>query len=910
MDGFEKAGSLWASQITDTYLDSKTFGNLDTEINIFVNYSQLSTDNVLGGARPGMVRVDYDKYLTASFRNITSEADWQAFRSLQMLSNDGGITKGILAELGVNQYNTDAQNRSLLASLGLNLDRNIEISNQGTTILNQLTLDHLRQINRNNVDFKSDQFNMLATANSTVSYDKIGPSASPNQNTLIDNNGNDNNQRIWLTRANAKALGLLPGNDNAFDAEIAINSVILGQSALESTWDFSRVYNDAAGVHAEKYDFLSVAQHEIGHALGFVSGLDAFELLSATAAGASNILIADKDLAYVSPMDLYRYSEESRAVGMFDWSVSTGDRFFSIDGGQTRIASFATGISAEGDGYQSSHWNQQDDPLGVMTPALRRGQALSISENDLLFLDVLGWERAGNAVFADMSGINVGMEAVGNSLSARVEQTGLDWKTLETILTKPAQALLSDLAQERTAMLVHRRAELEGELTVTKNELTAEQNALKLLQSQTELAIRTKEGEVKNQLGVVEGQQKALGNLQKAQADFQKEIQSLETKLQEQQAKLRTTTKESDRQKIQAEISKLESSISQFNNQLQSNQTQQVNLQATIQREQNILNILQADSIRLRTELVNLQTTPRIQALQLTKTNLEATLKTLNSLESEALKLSERASATYIKEALDKIKLSLENKLSNLKNAGDGPRRLAEERKAIEQVMKLAREQEARWNLLITNHETALFPGADSQIQQWLAGTPASLKAHMETATLYQLELLYETVANASEEQQIQWMEKLSQASFLLANAQTLSARDAAKLQSDIAKRLEDLLESSSQDSLLSRSRTSQRNGSLRYWLSRSRSSSMNTSLRYWQAIHPSYMSTNEYSENGAFIEGVEQATLNQMLFSTAYPTSTSSASVPEPTATFGLLGMGLFGLGSLRRRRKQMSSH
>lgn len=893
IDGFEKAASLWSGVITNSFLDLNSYSNKDTEINIFINYGQLSTDEVLGGARPGMVRVNYKDYLTGTFRDISSEADWQAFRSLQLIEDDHGVTEDILAEFGVNQYNTDAQNRKLLADLGFQLNPNIALAQQGKAILDQITLDHLRQIDRKNVDFKSDKFAMLATNNDLVAYDHLEEDLSKNKDKLLDDNGNDNNKKIWLTRANAKAIGLLKGDDDAFDAEIAINSVILGESSPEAIWDFSRVYNDAAGVDATKYDFLSVAQHEIGHALGFVSGLDAFELLSATAAEGLGIYIEDKNLAYVSPMDLYRYSDESRALGTFDWSVSTGDRFFSIDGGETYVASFATGISAAGDGYQSSHWKQQDNFLGVMTPALKRGQALSITDLDVLFLDVMGWEMVGNALLDDMSGINTGISTVGDQLSAKVQSIGLDWKSLETLLTKPAQTFLADLAPERNAIFLHRQTELNNQLTETKTELSAQQDALELLQKAKQAEISTAEDIAEEQFELIEDSQKLLEELVKDKLEFEKDIQELQSKINELQIKFNNATKESDRLKFQSEINKLTGQIAEIDVELAANLEDQIPLQADLQAKQDVFNDLQANVYHLQQELVGLQTTPEIEALELTKDTLEDTLKTLNSLEGQALKLAQKADNIYIKEKLDKIKYSLNLKLETLKELGDGPARLNEEQKALEKVLKLAQEQEKFWNQLVQDHETALFPGADSQVVDWLAGSVGVLKAHMETATLFQLGVLYETVANASGEIQAQWFDKLAQASLLLSDTTELDAKEMAKVQAKIAKKLEKLLEDSSPDGPLSRTRTtSSSTSSWRYWLNRSRSSSSTTTtIRYWQSILNNYMEASAYHEDGEFVEGVEKATLNQMLFSKAAPieslTSVSPANSLIPGAVF-----------------------
>ena len=45
--------------------------------------------------------------------------------------------------------------------------------------------------------------------------------------TIIDQNDNDNNKKIWLTLANAKALGLSNGDDNeGFDAQILLRGCL------------------------------------------------------------------------------------------------------------------------------------------------------------------------------------------------------------------------------------------------------------------------------------------------------------------------------------------------------------------------------------------------------------------------------------------------------------------------------------------------------------------------------------------------------------------------------------------------------------------------------------------------------------------------------------------------------------
>ncbi|WP_309743412.1 NF038122 family metalloprotease [Chamaesiphon sp. OTE_20_metabat_361] len=188
----------------------------------------------------------------------------------------------------------------------------------------------------------------------------------------LDNNGNANNQTINLTTANAKALGL-ENNSNNIDASIAFNNTFV--------WDFNR----SDGITAGAFDFVGIATHEIGHALGFMSGVD---ILDRT--GAPNYEPEDR-LDYVSMLDLFRYSNDSKNVNAIDWTADKREKYFSLDGGNTKIAAFSTG-EIFGDGRQNSHW-QDNLGLGILDPTIAAGESLQISENDRRALDAIGWDR-------------------------------------------------------------------------------------------------------------------------------------------------------------------------------------------------------------------------------------------------------------------------------------------------------------------------------------------------------------------------------------------------------------------------------------------------------------------------------------------------------------------------------------
>jgi hypothetical protein len=212
------------------------------------------------------------------------------------------------------------------------------------------------------------------------------PNGSGSAVPYVDNNASANNSSIRITNANAKALGLTPtlaltGNcTSACDASITFGSAF--------TWD----YNPNDGISAGAYDFVGIATHEIGHALGFISGVDILDTNSPnpTTPGPFN---ADL-FTYVNSLDLFRYSAQSQAAGVIDWTADTRAKYFSIDGGATNTngATFSTG-QVFGDGRQNSHW-KDNLGLGIMDPTAGTGELLAISANDKTGFDVIGWNLA------------------------------------------------------------------------------------------------------------------------------------------------------------------------------------------------------------------------------------------------------------------------------------------------------------------------------------------------------------------------------------------------------------------------------------------------------------------------------------------------------------------------------------
>lgn len=172
---------------------------------------------------------------------------------------------------------------------------------------------------------------------------------------------------LLLTNANNKSLGSdLSGDASGLDGYI--------QLSQSNNWNYDYTPNSTCNRWEScyyEYDFTSVVLHEIGHTLGFVSGIDVLDELESPMA-----------------LDMFRYSSASANQGAIDFRKG-GDPYFSIDGGKTAIADFEKGY-----GHQASHWKNTyvGSPIGIMSPTLLYGSDRQITSTDLLAFDYIGWD--------------------------------------------------------------------------------------------------------------------------------------------------------------------------------------------------------------------------------------------------------------------------------------------------------------------------------------------------------------------------------------------------------------------------------------------------------------------------------------------------------------------------------------
>ena len=236
---------------------------------------------------------------------------------------------------------------------------------------------------------------------------------------LVDGDVINDNFDMHTTSANLKALGIKAGNSSELDGYIVMN----GLANSSFSWDYT--YLD--GPEAGELDFLSTALHEIGHTLGFVSGID---YSGEQVTNWYNNLINSSDLALgiaarfgvdsntasiteTSIMDLFRVSSASQNLGVI--SLTEGEAAtFSIDGAISDLA-MSTGAD-----YQGSHWIESNgkEGAGVMVPTLGLGERWSISTNDLTVMDAIGWDVNYDA--------EIDLEALHNVAQSQVESAWIE----------------------------------------------------------------------------------------------------------------------------------------------------------------------------------------------------------------------------------------------------------------------------------------------------------------------------------------------------------------------------------------------------------------------------------------------------------------------------------------------------
>ncbi len=423
MVGFEMAGRVWSRYLSDP-----------VTINLHVGVSSNLPTNVIGGALPGF----------QANRAYTTVRD--------RLYADATSTDDATATNGIRNYNKYDD----FSMRHPDIDPKTQL---------HATVDNF-------VESSLDWYNN-APATTWNNWFSDADRLAYGGKTYIDIKKNVYGSDMALTRANAKALGvsLDQVGSKTLDGYILLSDL---SNFSNVVWNYDYTRSNAAG--SNSLDFLSVALHEVGHTLGFVSSIDRPDWLKPFFTSTSGQISDIWNLAtmgtyfndalartnFATPLDLFRYNltNTSHWGGWRDLSVG-GTAMFSLDG-TTEIAKFATGLEQTlgGSGLQASHWQGTTGSSGIMNPSLGLGVRRNIGSLDLRGMDVIGWNLANNSNAVQTIDLSTLQTQAAQVLEARNRNSATVTTTTNALawygqnLTRSLTPLVINRDTEITTMLV------------------------------------------------------------------------------------------------------------------------------------------------------------------------------------------------------------------------------------------------------------------------------------------------------------------------------------------------------------------------------------------------------------------------------------------------------------------------
>jgi len=268
-----------------------------------------------------------------------------------------------------NAYTTAANNWGAILGDSITVKLTVEYKSLGTGILSQTNPNMLLGL----YDPFRDMVSTNAGETNGIAEAALLPNL-PNSSQFSANlpSGFGLGGYMGMSSANYHALG------GTFGLTSSDGTIVLSSNAL---WDT----DPSDGITAGYYDLQGMAMHQIAHALGFTSEVNRIDQLLSVNQTAGDIA--------PTTLDLFRFSTADLSNPLFNFTTATreltpgGSHSFYMD---TTSVLMATG-ALNGDGDTASHW-KDGLGLGLMAPSPSTGVALALSNNDLVALDLIGWD--------------------------------------------------------------------------------------------------------------------------------------------------------------------------------------------------------------------------------------------------------------------------------------------------------------------------------------------------------------------------------------------------------------------------------------------------------------------------------------------------------------------------------------
>ena len=402
--GIELAGEMWSNYLDDTQQVIYKHEVIDTHstvINIHVEIdSELLPADVIGGSFPAISnKYKYDDIYDALNRDATTSIDGLATDSLLDENKTQVLVNGDLVENDKFQMTTaNLKALNLLDSNskdGQELDGYIVMSDLSKFDSVNWNYDYLGGAKEGTLDFLSTITHEIGHALGFISgTDRVALTAETLGFYQKAAAVNVIEQGLSIKEDN-QYTAKLDGDDRDDDS---------GKKKKSSSYKFKPEYEFQNKLNKDRDKF-----HEALDILNDNSYLDAKtarkalesikkylksdekweeffsedKLFDKTRKSLDTTKLAQK----MTSLDLFRYSNESSHFRANELTRGSSS-YFSLDGSQTDLA------MSNGQDYQGSHWQEQENiqGLGVMNPTIAVNERWSISDNDLMAMDAIGWD--------------------------------------------------------------------------------------------------------------------------------------------------------------------------------------------------------------------------------------------------------------------------------------------------------------------------------------------------------------------------------------------------------------------------------------------------------------------------------------------------------------------------------------